>query len=82
MNYQNREDKILLAFISKPESHILDIGCGLGRYLIPLTKANHFVLGIDKNSDILPLCAQRKRLLACISAPIPTYKMSIFLKKL
>ena len=55
MNYQNHEDPVLLAFITKPKSRILDIGCGLGRYLIPLTTEEHFVVGIDKNPEIVKM---------------------------
>lgn len=50
---QNLEEKTLLSFISKPNSYILDIGCGVGRYLVPLTQENHTVIGIDKNPDIV-----------------------------
>lgn len=53
MNRKQQEEKILLSFISKPNSRIIDVGCGLGRYLIPLTEQNHHVVGVDKNVEIV-----------------------------
>ena len=53
VNRKQQEEKILLSFISKPNSRILDVGCGLGRYLIPLTEQKHYVVGVDKSIEIV-----------------------------
>lgn len=53
MNRKQQEEKVLLSFISNPNSRIIDVGCGLGRYLIPLTEQKHHVVGIDKNIGIV-----------------------------
>lgn len=42
----NLEDEALLGMISGLQLRILDVGCGQGRYLIPLAR-EHEVIGID-----------------------------------
>jgi SAM-dependent methyltransferase len=49
MNFYLREDKKLISLIKKEKVNILDVGCGQGRYLIPLSKLGHNVFGIDIN---------------------------------
>lgn len=63
------EKKKLLSFVKKyvnPKARVLDVGCGYGRYLIPLQEMGLDVLGVEQNSDILR--ANEKRGLPCISA--------------
>lgn len=43
------DDSVFHLVPSQPASHILDVGCGQGRYLIPLVKQGHDVVGIDAN---------------------------------
>lgn len=44
------EDAALLKMISGVDLRILDVGCGQGRYLVPLSKA-HDVVGIDSSQQ-------------------------------
>lgn len=48
MHYYLYEDKYVLKLITKRQARILDIGCGQGRYLEPLSKL-HQVVGVDIN---------------------------------
>lgn len=49
MDFYFEEDEKLLSLIKKEKTTILDVGCGEGRYLIPLSKLGHDVFGIDIN---------------------------------
>lgn len=40
-------------------NHILDVGCGSGRFLIPLTRKGYNVTGLDISKDMLEECARR-----------------------
>lgn len=51
MNFYFEEDKKLLSLIKKEKTTILDVGCGEGRYLIPLASSGHNVVGVDINVD-------------------------------
>lgn len=50
---------VLIQTICAPPARILDIGCGTGRHLIPLTQINYSVLGIDINPDMLRQLQQK-----------------------
>lgn len=50
MHFYLYEDCFVLKQITKERSNILDVGCGQGRYLMPLSKS-HTVVGIDINRD-------------------------------
>ncbi len=71
--YQNiispdKEKSKLLALIDKfatSSAKILDVGCGYGRYLIPLMEKGYDIVGIDKNPQIVE--ENNKRGLNCIS---------------
>ena len=56
-NYRHEEYKKVIEFVDlvKPEN-ILDVGCGQGRYAIPLAQKGYKVTGVDKN------CAQAEHL--------------------
>jgi len=43
------EDSKVLSCIAKKNATILDIGCGEGRYIIPLSKEGHHCVGVDIN---------------------------------
>lgn len=51
----------------KEKSHILEIGCGRGRYTLPLLKRGHRILGTDlskKSLYVLKTCAKKENLAA------------------
>jgi SAM-dependent methyltransferase len=48
MHYYLYEDNYVLKLITKRQARILDVGCGQGRYLEPLSKSHH-VVGVDIN---------------------------------
>ena len=41
--------------------NILDIGCGTGRYLIPLTREGYEVTGLDNSAGVIDECRRRLR---------------------
>ena len=50
------EQEKLLNFVHQfiqPKAKIVDIGCGYGRYLIPLKQAGYDVVGIEQNQHIV-----------------------------
>ena len=50
------------AFSSKCDGvvrEVLDVGCGAGRYLVPLAKEGFHITGIDNSSDMLAHCHAR-----------------------
>lgn len=53
MNFELQEDRALLSLITIENARILDVGCGFGRFLIPLSDKGHCVFGIDKNPAIV-----------------------------
>lgn len=65
----DKEKEKLLCFVEKFSQHnkikILDVGCGFGRYLIPLQKKGYDILGVDKNENIVN--ENKKNGLNCIS---------------
>lgn len=42
-----------------PLSRILDVGCGTGRYLLPLTRRGLHLTGLDNSAQMLAQCRQR-----------------------
>ncbi|MGO4147445.1 class I SAM-dependent methyltransferase [Paenarthrobacter sp. YAF11_1] len=60
-NQWAEDDDFFLAFVSeRPNSRVLDLGCGTGRMTLAVAAAGHSVVGIDPNPDSLA-AAQRKR---------------------
>lgn len=52
MSYYLQEDQYVLRQIRGDGARILDVGCGEGRYLVPLS-TSHEVLGIDVNQNVV-----------------------------
>lgn len=49
----------LIQFIGPSSKHILELGSGAGRILIPLAQAGHYCTGIDINSKSRKHCAEQ-----------------------
>jgi len=49
----------LLRLLDPAPKRVLDLGCGLGRVLVPLAAAGHEPLGVDCNAEALRLCLAR-----------------------
>ena len=45
----------------KPDGWILDLACGTGRHLIPLSKENYCVVGLDISQKLLRIAKSRWR---------------------
>lgn len=43
----------------RPVRDILDLGCGQGRFLVPLARAGYRVTGLDNSPDMLAACRRR-----------------------
>ena len=48
----------LLKLLGNRPRHVLDLGCGCGRVLVPLARAGHRVIGIDRRAELLRKCAE------------------------
>lgn len=48
----------LLRLLEKTPRRVLDLGCGLGRVLVPLAVAGHDVVGIDRRPEFLDGCRE------------------------
>lgn len=48
----------LLAVLGSAPKRVLDLGCGVGRVLLPLVRAGHEVVGIDREPTLLESCAE------------------------
>ena len=46
----------LLDVLGPAPKHVLDLGCGSGRLLLPLVDAGHVVVGVDRRADALAAC--------------------------
>ncbi len=53
MNYYAFEDNKVLDLIRGCTGNVLDVGCGSGRYLIPLTNRGFNVVGVEKNISVV-----------------------------
>lgn len=42
-----------------PVHEVLDVGCGAGRYLVPMVQKGYSVTGVDNSPDILAVCEER-----------------------
>lgn len=46
----------LLDMLGSTPRRVLDLGCGIGRVLLPLVAAGHVVVGMDRDRDTLSRC--------------------------
>lgn len=46
----------LLELLGAAPKRVLDLGCGVGRVLVPLAEAGHDVVGIDRDAAFLETC--------------------------
>ncbi|MCH7545456.1 MAG: class I SAM-dependent methyltransferase [Planctomycetes bacterium] len=46
----------LLEMLGSSPRRVLDLGCGIGRVLLPLAAAGHVVVGIDRDRETLSSC--------------------------
>jgi SAM-dependent methyltransferase len=60
------------ALIPSPDAHILDLGCGTGRVLLPLANACGYVHGIDRSEAMISICRSKLR-----GAQIPSTKARV-----
>jgi SAM-dependent methyltransferase len=54
-------------FAKRPVSRILDLGCGTGGHVLPLSRRGYEVVGVDRSEEMLSL-ARRKSTAAGVSA--------------
>ena len=45
--------------IPSPEARILELGCGTGRVLVPLSEKCGYILGVDISEAMLSVCRQK-----------------------
>jgi SAM-dependent methyltransferase len=45
--------------IPSPATHVLELGCGTGRVLLPLAECCDYVHGLDRSDAMLALCRQK-----------------------
>ena len=51
--------KEIIALLGDESKRVIDVGCGNGRILLPLSVAGHHVIGIDIDEDAMRACALR-----------------------
>jgi len=62
MTYMRRvEWAVITQYLTKTPMRILDLGCGLGGYAIPLARKGHFVTGVDISEVMLRFAQERAR---------------------
>lgn len=63
--YHNNEPEHIVNELIKllpPTSHVLDLGCGIGRNAIPLAKAGHRIEGREKDANEIRALHERARI--------------------
>jgi SAM-dependent methyltransferase len=50
-----------LSLAARQKLRIMELGCGTGRLLLPLARAGHTVLGVDRSSPMLELAREKIR---------------------
>ncbi len=58
---ENIEIKTLLKLADFRDKIVLDVGCGVGRLTVPISKISKKILAIDKDEDIIKYCKKYKR---------------------
>lgn len=64
-DYEQEKLIQLVQKFASAQTKVLDIGCGYGRYLIPLKQLGYDVLGVEQNSQIVE--ANKSKGLNCIT---------------
>ncbi len=55
--HSHRQIAGLVQHLGPESKHVLDLGCGSGRVLVPLAQAGHTCVGLDSDADALQQCA-------------------------
>lgn len=50
----------------KPDDYVLDVACGTGRHLIPLSKDRYGMVGLDVSAKLLRIAKQRSRVVEVV----------------
>src|SRR6266545_1014894 len=60
------------ALIPSPDAHILELGCGTGRVLLPLATSCGYIHGIDRSEAMVAICRSKLQ-----AAHIPSTKARV-----
>ena len=55
------DNPFYLRALPSPNAHVLELGCGTGRVLIPLSNACGYIHGLDSSEGMLTICQEKLR---------------------